>query len=101
MTKKATMSATIEEATEGHIRGRGSFRCVHRWQRKLRPNPSTMKGAADRSSYGGGNCTQKLQQRELRTHPSMAEEASDLWVNNGCAQRQRWDQSGEVPSVNG
>ena len=95
------MAVTVEEATDDHVRGGRSFRCVHRWQRKLRPYPSTMKGAAHRSNFGGGNCTRKLQQRELRTHPSMAEEESDLWVNNGYARRQRWDQSGEVPSVNG
>ncbi|URD84025.1 hypothetical protein MUK42_21365 [Musa troglodytarum] len=78
----------IEKASDGDVASGRSFRCIHRWQRKLCSSPSMVEGAAHGSSGNEGNCARKL---DLWTRLSVVEqgevassvESIKSWVDLG------------------
>lgn len=86
-------TTTVEEPTDDNVVGKGSFRCIRQWRRKLQSSPLKVERVAHGSNSGGGNNARKL---HLRTRLLAIEEVSVLCVDDGgsgytrVAQGQGW-----------
>lgn len=89
------MVVVTTEAADNNIVGRGSFRCVHQWRRKLQSSPSTVEGATYGSNNDGRETMhesytfrlfhqrQRKRQSYVSTIEAVAKEALVLCISDG------------------